>query len=79
MPHNTKEIRPVYVSKHNLKCKNQVILLMIADGEKEHYLTVNSLSALLRGIKSNKNGDFHCLNCFHSFRTKNKFKKYKSM
>ena len=30
------------------------------------------LSGLLRGITSTNNGDFHCLNCFHAFRTKNK-------
>ena len=30
----------------------QVILLMIGDGEKWHYLTVRSLSALLKGITS---------------------------
>ena len=36
-----------------------------------HYLGVNSLSALLRGITSNHKGDFNCLNCFHSYSTKN--------
>ena len=30
------------------------------------------LSALLRGITSNYNGDFYCLNCLKSFKTKNK-------
>ena len=34
LPHNTKKIRHVYKSKHNLKRENQVILLMITDGEK---------------------------------------------
>ena len=38
-----------------------------------HYLAVvKKLSAFLRGITSNNNGDIYCLNCFHSFRTKNK-------
>ena len=31
---------------------------------------------LLNGITSNYNGDFYCLNCFHSYRTKNKSKKH---
>ena len=31
-PHNTEDIRHAYKSKHNLKCENQVILLMINDG-----------------------------------------------
>ena len=79
MTYNTTEIRHAYKSKYNLKRENQVILLMITDGEKEHYLAVKSLSALLRGITSNNNGGFYCLNCFHPFRTRNKLKKHKSV
>ena len=37
---------------------------------------MKSLSVLLRGITSNHNGDFHCLNCFHSCRTEKKLKKH---
>ena len=37
------------------------------------------LSALLRGITSNNNGDFYCLNCFPSYSTKEKLKKQKCM
>ena len=38
---------------------------MITDGtSNRHYLAVKSISGLLRGITSNPNGDFHCLNCF---------------
>ena len=69
VPYNTKQIRLAYKSKYNYKRDNQVILLMIADGEKWHYLVVKSLSALLIGITSNNKGDFYCLNCFHSYRT----------
>ena len=36
--------------KYNLTRENRVILLMIRDGEKWHYLIVRSLSALLKGI-----------------------------
>ena len=32
--HNTKQIRLAYKSKYNHKCNNQVVLLMITDGEK---------------------------------------------
>ena len=46
------------------------------DGKRQHYLAVRSLSALLRGISSSNNGDFYCLNCFHSYRTHNKLKKH---
>ena len=69
--HNTKQIRLAYKSKYNHKCNNQVVLFMITDGEKWHYLAVRRLSALLRRITSNHNGDFYCLNCLHSYRTKN--------
>ena len=34
------------------------------------------LSALLRGIRSNHNGDFYCTNYLHTFRTKNKLKNH---
>ena len=74
--HNTKTIRIAYKSKYNHKCKNQVILLMIIDGKKWHYLPLRSFSALFRGITSSNNGDFYCLNSFHSYRTHNKLKKH---
>ena len=64
MPHNTKEIRHAYKLKHNLNRENQVILLMITDGEKWHYLAVKSLPALFRGITSKHEGDFYCLIVF---------------
>ena len=46
------------------------------DGEKWHYLAVRSFSTLLRGKLSSINGDFYCLNCFHSYCTLNKLKKH---
>ena len=36
------------------------------------------LSALFREITSKHEGDFYCLNCFHSSRTENKLKKHKN-
>ena len=42
---------------------------MITDNEKWHYLVVKSVSGLLRGITSNHDGDFYCLNYFHSYTT----------
>ena len=79
VPHNTEKIRHVYKSKYNLTRENQVILLMITDGEKWHYLAVKRLSALFREITGNNHGDFYCLNCFHSYTTKNKLKKHKKV
>ena len=79
-----------YKLKHKFKRENQVILLMITDGEialdlkslptfdgeKCLNLAVKSLSALLRGMTSNHNRDFYCLNCFHSYSTKHGLEKH---
>ena len=40
---------------------------------------MKSLSALLRGITSNHNGDFYCLNCFHSHSTKEELEKHENV
>ena len=77
VPYNTEQIRPVHVSKYNSNRENQIILLEVTDNKKWHYLAVTSLSALLRGVTSTDNGEFYCLSCFHSFRTKNKLKNMK--
>ena len=71
-----KPKRHVYKSKYNLTCENQVILLMTGDGEKWHYLTVRSLSALLKGITSKHKGDSYCLTCFHSYPSKESLEKH---
>ena len=78
IPHNTKTINLAYKSKYNRKHENQVVLLMITNGEKWHYIAlksertddgfnrpIRSLSRLFRGITSNHDGDFYCLNCLH--------------
>ena len=57
---NKKETCVAYESKSNCKRKNHVILLMITDGEKYHYLAVKILSRLLYGITSNHHGAFYC-------------------
>ena len=76
VPYGEKNIRHAYKSKYYLKRENQVILLIITDGEKWHYLAVKSLSALFRGITSSQKGDSYCLNCFHSYRTKEALEKH---
>ena len=50
---------------------------MITDGEKWHYLVVKNLSGLCKRKSSNHYGDFYCLNCFHSYRTKNTLEAHK--
>ena len=79
VPHNTKKTNIAYKSKHNLSREKKVILLMISNGEKWHYLTVKNVSGLLRRITSNHAGDFYCLNCFCVYSTKNKLEKHKKI
>ena len=35
-----------------------------------------NISGILRGITSNHNGDFYCLNCFHSYTSEKKLIKH---
>ena len=94
-PKNEESINLAYKSKYIRKRDNQVVLLMIANNEKNdendqwYYIAlksvstddgfnqpIQSLSKLIRGIKSNSHGDFYCLNCLHSFQTDNALKKH---
>ena len=43
---------PAYVWKYKSNREKQVILLIISNGEKWHYLVVKKLLGLLRGITS---------------------------
>ena len=52
---------------------------MVPNGEGWHYIKVKILSPLLRGITSKHHGDFYCLNCLHSFATKNKRESHKKV
>ena len=52
---------------------------MIGDGIKYHYLAVTNLSGLLKGISSNQQEDFYCLNCFNSYTTEYKLKEHEEM
>ena len=77
--HIADDIRHAYKSKYNLERENQVFLLMITGGEKWRYLAVEKLSTLLRGMTSKHEGDFDCLNSFHSYSTKDKLKKHQNV
>ena len=79
VPNDSKEIRLAYKSEYNGKREEKVILLMIGDSEKWHYLPVKNLPGLLRGISSNHDGVHYCLGCFHSYSNANKLKKYERL
>ena len=77
VPYNTKQVRAAYVLKYNDERDNLVNLLMITNNDKDwHYLAVKSISGLLKGITSKHNGDFYCLNYFHSYTTEKKLKNH---
>ena len=80
VPHNKKAIELQYKSKYNRPRLNQVVLLMIIDGVKWHYLALKgiltsdghmrptqSISRLFNKITSSNttNHYCYCLNCFH--------------
>ena len=74
-----EKIYPAYVSMYNSNPENQAIFLMITIGEGWRYLAVKKLSVLLTRITSKHTGDFYCLNCLHSFRTKSKLESHKKV
>ena len=79
MPYNTEKIRHSYISKHNSKPENEIILLMITNSKKWHYLAVKKLSTLFCKITSKHDGESDCLNCLHSFRIKNPLKNHENV
>ena len=49
------------------------------DEGKWHFLAITRIPGLLRGITSRHNGDFYCLNCFHSYSTENRLKEHEKI
>ena len=74
-----EKLYPAFVSKHNSNREKEVILSMISNGDKWHYLAVKKVSAVLRGILPNICSGFYCLSCLHSFGTKNKFESHEKV
>ena len=77
---NEQKISHLYKSEFNNTRENQVILLMISDNEcnspeKQHYLFVKNLNALLK--KQYACSENYCINCLKPFRTKARLKNHK--
>ena len=65
-----KNIYTVRRSEHNVKCKKQVNLLMVVDGEERHYTAIKSISRLLSKLNGKTTRVYHyCMNCLNGFRT----------
>ena len=71
---NNKKISHVCKSGFNKTREKQVILLIIIENLKQHYVTVKNLNALLKA----EDHCFvnYCINCLKPFRTKLRLKKH---
>ena len=72
--HNTYTARK---SERNVKCKKQVNLLMIVDGETRHYTAIKSISRLLKSLNATHKAAYQfCMNCLNGFRKASARDKY---
>ena len=73
-----EKIYPLRISKKENKRKNNIVLLLIKDGDKSHYCLVKNLSALLSSqVNKHKSKLYFCLNCLNGFDTMVKLEKHK--
>ena len=70
---NNKKSQNIYAarrSERNVKCKKQVNLLIIEDGEKKHYTAIKGISRLLKSLNAiHKSAYQFSINCLNGFRT----------
>ena len=78
-----ERIYPLKISKYT-KCKkenkrkNDIVLLLIKDGENSHYCLVKNLSALLTSqINKHKSKLYFCLNCLNGYDKPEKLENHK--
>ena len=71
---NNKKITHYCNSEFNNTRENKAILLMISDNEKQHYLFIKNLNALLK--KEYACSENYCSNCLKPFRANQKLKKH---
>ena len=90
VPFNKKTFELQYKSKYNRTRSYQIVLLMITDNIKRHYLALKSISTNDGFVKptqsisrlsnkitsTNTTDDYYCLNCFKSYRTESKLKEH---
>ena len=60
----SQNIYTAHRSELNVKCKKQVNLLMIVDGQKRHYTVIKNISRLLSKLNGKTKRAYHyCMNC----------------
>ena len=75
-----ERVYPLRINKctKHTKRENNIVLLLLKDGEKSHYCLVKNISALLSSqINNHKGIRYFCLNCFNSFKDENKLEEHK--
>ena len=73
-----EKIYPLRISKKENKRKNNIVLLLIKDGDNSHYCLVKNLSALLSSqVNKKKSKLYFCLNCLNGFDEMEKLEKHK--
>ena len=66
----SQNIYTAHRSELNVKCKKQVNLLMIVDGQKRHYTVIKNISRLLSKLNGKTKRAYHyCMICLNDFRT----------
>ena len=73
-----KKTNSGYASKPNSDREKEIILLMIQNRERWHYLALKKVSTFFRGITSKHQCDFYCLNCLLSSATGSKLESHKN-
>ena len=68
-----KKSQNIYTARRselNVKCKKQVNLLMIVDGQKTYYTVIKNISRLLSKLNGKTKRAYHyCMICLNDFRT----------
>ena len=68
---NNDKVEPYYIGKNTMGYK-EVDLLLISDGENNHYVCIKSLSALCSNVTSHHGKKYFCRNCLSHFNNKEK-------
>ena len=69
-----RKISHLCKSEFNKTRENHVILLILSDHQKQQYVAVKNLNALLKD--KNKCSEHFCINCFKKFRRKSRLEKH---
>ena len=73
LDHNEQNINHLHKSEFNKTREKQVVLLILNDNTKQHYVVVKNLNSFLKD--KNKCTEHFCINCFKQSRKKPRLEK----